>query len=177
MMNIRTLGFRTEMIFHRFDGLILDRGHYLVVKTPSNPGFYFGNFLLFFEAPYPGALEKWKGLFQKEFSDCPEVKHFTFLWDSPQGAGDVGELREAGFKTDFSVVLTAKAVHEPRKHNPSVIIRPISTNAEWSAVAENQILSKSANFEEREYRVFKKRQMARYRTMAEKGLGQWFGAL
>jgi hypothetical protein len=95
MMNIRTLGFRTEMIFHRFDGLILDRGHYLVVKTPSNPGFYFGNFLLFFEAPYPGALEKWKGLFQKEFSDCPEVKHVS-LGFSPRRRG-CGRAAGGGF--------------------------------------------------------------------------------
>jgi hypothetical protein len=67
-MNIQSLGFKTEMIFHRFDGIVLDRGDYIVVKTPSNPGFFFGNLLLFPEAPKLGSLERWKATFRKEFN-------------------------------------------------------------------------------------------------------------
>lgn len=176
-MNIRSLGFKTEMIFHRFDGVILDRGDYLVVKTPSNPGFFFGNFLLLFRAPKVGSLHEWKELFRKEFANDPEVKHLTFLWDSPsEGMGEIDELKKEGFKVDFSVVLTAQAVHAPKKMNTQVEVRPIVTDAEWKMVTENQILSKSADFKEDEYRLFKERQMTRYRAMAERGLGHWFGA-
>ncbi|HMN68900.1 MAG TPA: GNAT family N-acetyltransferase [Bdellovibrionales bacterium] len=176
-MAIQSLGFKTEMIFHRFDGLILDRGDYIVVKTPSNPGFFFGNLLLFFQAPKLGSLHRWKKTFRKEFADLPEVKHLTFLWDSPtEGRGDITELEQKGFKVDFSVVLTAKTVHQPKKMSSQVVIRPISTEDEWRQVTENQILSKSADFKESEYRVFKERQMARYRAMAQQGLGHWFGA-
>lgn len=174
---IQSLGFKTEMIFHRFDGIVVDRGDYLVVKTPSNPGFFFGNLLLFSRAPKLGALTKWKETFRQEFADAPDVKHFTFLWDSPsEGIGEIAELNGEGFKVDFSVVLTAKAVHSPKKINLQVSIRPISTDLEWKQVTENQILSKSADFKEPEYRIFKERQMARYRAMAEQGLGHWFGA-
>lgn len=172
-----SLGFRTEMIFHRFDGIVLDRGEYLVVKTPSNPSFYFGNLLLMFEAPRLGTLEKWKKLFRKEFEDMPEIKHFTFLWDSPsEGIGDVTELGMEGFRVDFSVVLTARSVHEPKKSNSRVQVRPISTGSEWREIIEAQILSKSADFTEEAYRSFKEKQMARYKAMSEQGLGHWFGA-
>lgn len=172
-----SLGFRTEMIFHRFDGVIIDRDGYLVVKTPSNPEFMFGNWLLFFQAPKPSSLEKWQILFRKEFSDMPAVRHRAFLWDSPsESSGDVTELEIAGFRVDYCVVLTARKVHPPLKSNPDVEVRPIVTNAEWNEVVENQILSKAAEFEEASYRTFKERQMARYRTMAENGLGHWFGA-
>lgn len=93
--SIKSLGFKTEMIFHRFDGVIEDRDNYVVVKTPANPGFFFGNFLLFFEAPKPGSLHKWKDIFLKEFSNNAEVKHFTFLWDSPtEGLGEIAELQK-----------------------------------------------------------------------------------
>ncbi|NUM88688.1 MAG: GNAT family N-acetyltransferase [Bdellovibrionales bacterium] len=176
-MAIQSLGFKTEMIFHRFDGVVVDRGDYIVVKTPSNPGFFFGNLLLFFQAPKIGTLRQWKETFRKEFVDIPEVRHLTFLWDSPaEGVGETTELEQEGFKVDFSVVLTAKAVHAPKKMNSHVTIRPLSTDSEWRQVTENQILSKSFDFKEPEYRIFKERQMARYRAMSEQGQGHWFGA-
>ena len=172
-----SLGFRTEMIFHRFDGVVLDRGEYLVVKTPSNPGFMFGNFLLFFHAPKLGTLERWKALFKTEFTDLPEVKHLTFLWDSPaEGVGDVTELVMEGFKIDFSVVLTAQSVRRPAKFNSRLEVRPMTTASEWAEVTENQISTKAAEYEIGSYRTFKERQMARYRAMSEQGLGRWFGA-
>lgn len=175
--HVLSLGFRTEMIFHRFDGIVLDRDEYLVVKTPSNPGFIFGNLLLFFRAPKPGTLEKWQTLFRNEFADSPSVKHFTFLWDSPsEGIGDVREFVSEGYKVDFSIVLTSRSVHPPAKLNSRVRVRPITTESEWQQVTENQILSRTADYEEASYRRFKEQQMARYRAMSERGLGHWFGA-
>ncbi len=165
------------MIFHRFDGVVLERKDYLIVKTPSNPDFFFGNFALFFEAPRPGALERWKTIFRREFDDCPAVKHLAFLWDSPsEGIGDASEFGREGFKVNFSVVLTARSVHAPPKSNAQVEVRPIVTGAEWNEVVESQIRSKAAEYEEASYRQFKERQMARYRAMSEEGLGHWFGA-
>jgi hypothetical protein len=46
-MDIRSLGYRTDLFFPRFDGIIIDRGSYLVIRTPGNPHFYWGQFLLF----------------------------------------------------------------------------------------------------------------------------------
>lgn len=176
-MELQSLGLKTEMIFHRFDGFVLDRGDYVVVRTPSIPGFYFGNLLLFFHAPKQGSMAEWVELFRKEFADIPAVKHTTFLWYSPaEGIGDISEFQAAGYQVDFSVVLTASSVHAPKKINTEVEIRPISTDAEWNQVIENQILSKASDFRDAEYRLFKQKQMARYRAMAEQGLGLWFGA-
>lgn len=172
-----SLGFRTEMIFHRFDGLITHHENYLVVKTPTMPGFFFGNLILFFEAPKLGLLTQWKSIFRNEFQNSPEVKHYTFLWDSPtEGIGDVTELESEGFQVDFSVVLTARSVHIPSKSNSLVEVRPITTDKEWKEVIEAQIRSKAAEYGEASYRQFKESQMARYQTMSEQGLGNWFGA-
>lgn len=119
------------MIFHRFDGLIASRENYMVVKTPTMPGFFFGNFILFFEAPKLGLLAQWKSVFRNEFQDSPAVKHYTFLWDSPsEGTGDITELENEGFKVDFSVVLTTRSVQAPPKSNSLVDVRPITTDNE-----------------------------------------------
>lgn len=57
-MQVRSLGYRTDLIFPAFDGQITDRGDYLVVRTPSNPTFYWGNFLLFDRPPGDGDFER-----------------------------------------------------------------------------------------------------------------------
>ncbi len=63
-MNIRSLGYRTDLIFTRFDGLTEDRGSYLVVRTFSNPNYFWGNLLIFESAPRIGDFEKWTTLFK-----------------------------------------------------------------------------------------------------------------
>ena len=61
-----SLGWRTELIFARFDGQVVDRGDHLLVLTPTNPGYWWGNFLLFRHAPGAGDFERWTALFDKE---------------------------------------------------------------------------------------------------------------
>ena len=50
-MNIQSLGYRTDLFFPRFDGEVTDRGDYIVIRTPSNPTYHWGNFLLFNQPP------------------------------------------------------------------------------------------------------------------------------
>jgi hypothetical protein len=42
------------LIFPAFEGEIIDRGAYIVVRTPYNPTIYWGNFLLFEKSPAEG---------------------------------------------------------------------------------------------------------------------------
>jgi ribosomal protein S18 acetylase RimI-like enzyme len=165
------------MLFHRFDGTILDRGEYWVVKTPSNPGYFLGNFLLFFRAPERGSLARWRELFGREFASGAGAGHLAFFWDSPsEGLGDVTELLLADFTVDRAVVLTARSVRAPGKINHAVEVRPIRTDAEWLEATEGQIVCRNADYPGDAYRIFKERQMQSYRAMADKGMGQWFGA-
>jgi len=53
-MKVRSLGYRTDLIFPRFDGEIIDREGYLVIRTPTNPTYFWGNFLLFQNPPGAG---------------------------------------------------------------------------------------------------------------------------
>ncbi len=53
-MNIQSLGYRTDLFFPRFDGEVIDRGDYIVIRTLSNPTYHWGNFLLFSQSPADG---------------------------------------------------------------------------------------------------------------------------
>src|SRR5205085_2615589 len=60
-------------------GSIVERRHgYLLVRSPTNPAHYWGNFLVFEEPPGEGDGDRWEALFELEFGDEPRVRHRAF---------------------------------------------------------------------------------------------------
>jgi ribosomal protein S18 acetylase RimI-like enzyme len=176
-MQLRSLAWRSDLIFPAFDGEILDRGRYLVIRTPSNPTFYWGNFLLFDRPPSPGDEERWPRLFADEIGVPPSVRHRTFGWDSPEGdAGAAQTFVERGFRLMHSSVLTASAVNPPPRSSTEVDVRTLETEDDWLQATENQIRCREQEHDEAAYRVFKAAEMMRYRAMARAGRGAWYGA-
>lgn len=173
-VDVRSLGYRTDLLFLRAGGIVEDRGDCLVVRTPSNPTFYWGNFLLFDAPPGAGDFERWRGLFVKEF---PEAAHVAFGWDDPAGeAGEIGPFQEAGFEFDDSVVLTARAVRPPPKACAEATVRPLRENWEWAAALENHVAIHGEEHGEAAYRTFAARRQTEHRRLVEAGRGRWFGA-
>ena len=55
-MRVTSLGFLTDLALRVLEGAeVTDRGDYLVVRSPDNPTFWWGNFLLLAGWPGPGA--------------------------------------------------------------------------------------------------------------------------
>jgi GNAT superfamily N-acetyltransferase len=176
-MKVNSLGYRSDLIFPTFEGEIVDRGSYLVVRTPSNPTFYWGNFLLFSDPPGEGDFNRWRDLFSKEIGSPPEVKHQTFGWDTLRDEeGASRPFLEAGFRVNRSIVMTAREPITPAQPAIGVEFRPLQTNHEWEQAVENQVICREPEFTEAGYREFRQRDMQRYRTMVSAGLGVWFGA-
>ncbi len=79
-MRVTSLGFRTDVALRVLEGAeITDRGDYLVVRTPGNPGFYWGNFLLLGAWPGPGTGDGWLARFAAEF---PQARHVAIGVDA-----------------------------------------------------------------------------------------------
>jgi ribosomal protein S18 acetylase RimI-like enzyme len=176
-MKIQSLGYRTDLFFPTFDGQIIDRGNYLVIRTPSNPTFYWGNFLLFSQPPREGDMGVWRNLFAREIGIPPDTEHQVFGWDSPNGElGVIQPFIDAGFRLDRNVVLISRQPSNPNNPSNFVRIRPLKTESDWEQAVENQVVCRELEFEEGEYRDFQKMQMARYRTMSRSGHGDWYGA-
>jgi len=174
-VQVRSLGYRTDLIFSSFNGEVLDRGDYLVIRTPSNPTFYWGNFLLFSHPPGSRDYERWPALFAEEIGAGPQTRHMTFGWDTPQKeAGVVEPFLEAGFELVHQTVLTAQQLVAPPP--AAVSIRRLRSDEDWLQAVDNQVRCRESGHAEADYRVFKRRQMVSYREMVEAGLGEWFGA-
>jgi len=176
-MQIKSLGYRTDLIFPAFDGQIIDRGDYLVVKTPANPTFYWGNFLLFPDPPGEGDYQRWREIFAREFGQPPKVIHQAMGWDTTQEeAGFVQPFLENGFHLDRLVLLTARQEDLKPRSSAEVTIRQLRTRDDWEQAVENQVLSRDPWFGEAGYRTFRQGQAIRYQEMVKRGLGAWFGA-
>jgi ribosomal protein S18 acetylase RimI-like enzyme len=176
-MIIKSLGYRTDLFFPQFDGHLINRGDHLVVLTPSNPTYHWGNFLLFAQPPGQGDFERWKTIFEREFRTQPDTHHMAFGWDTITGEiGEVEPFIKNGFNLNRSVVLSTQHVHSPPKLNQQVVIRPIAQDWEWDQALDNQIACRETMFSLAGYTIFKQQQMVRYRNMVSAGWGQWFGA-
>ncbi|HET7009474.1 MAG TPA: GNAT family N-acetyltransferase [Anaerolineales bacterium] len=176
-MDLRSLGYRTDLIFPEYEGQILDRGEYLVIRTPSNPSFYWGNFVLFRNPPAEGDHHRWRQVFADEIGRPPDVSHETFGWDSPEGThGLVAPFLEAGFTLLTSRVLTARKVFPPARPNRDIRVRALESDQDWRTAVDLQVYCRMEGQDDLGYRLFRERQMGRYRAMAHDGLGHWFGA-
>lgn len=176
-MQVRSLGYQTDLIFAAFDGEIIHRDGYLVIRTPTNPSFYWGNFLLFEHPPMEGDYQRWHELFAKEIGTPPLVTHHTFGWDTTDNEqGVIEPFLENGFQIQKSVVLTTQKLMPPSNFAQAVTVRPLESDDDWLQSIEHQVECREPEFAEDSYRLFRQRQMNRYRAMAQAGLGAWFGA-
>jgi hypothetical protein len=128
-MRVTSLGFRTDVALRVLEGAeTTDRGDYLVVRTPGNPGFYWGNFLLLGAWPGPGTGDGWLARFAAEF---PQAGHVALGVDAADGpAAAPAEFLAAGLEPERATVLTCAAAQPPPNRNTEAEIRPLASDAE-----------------------------------------------
>ncbi len=176
-MKIKSLGRQTDLIFSEFSGTIDTRDNYTLIKTPSNPGYHWGNYIIFDHAPKVGDLDKWKALFDKEFNWYSNPHHYVFTWDTERDdKGDIQEFLDAGFEFDSAVVLTTETIKAPPHINQDIEVRKIESDDEWESVVHLQTLCSDPKYLNEYYEPFKREQISQYRKMTEANRGNWFGA-
>ncbi|MEV0230808.1 GNAT family N-acetyltransferase [Nonomuraea sp. NPDC050786] len=171
-MKIVSLGFRTDVMLLKLGGsVVTDHGTHLVVRTPANPGFYWGNFLLFDSPPRTGDAARWSALFTAEF---PAAKHRAFGVDGVIGlAGDTAEHEALGVTVELSTVLTADRLVPPAA-TPQADIRALSSDDDWHQAVELDLACYDRLDDD--IRRFAERRVTGYRHLCEAGHGSWIGA-
>jgi GNAT superfamily N-acetyltransferase len=173
-MTVASLGYRTDLMVRRLAGsLIIDRDDHLAIRTPDNPGFYWGNFLLYPARPGPGELARWVVAFQAEF---PGARHVALGIDTTDGRLDAAdELADLGLTPDISTVLRATALAEPPHVNREATYRSLVSDDDW----EQAVALRSAVYDDTgapEQVDFVRRQLAEARTLMSTGQARYHGA-
>ncbi|MBW8483071.1 GNAT family N-acetyltransferase [Actinomadura parmotrematis] len=173
-MTVLSLGFRSDLMLLGLQGSTVEqRDGHLAVRTPGNPGFYWGNFLLLAGPPAPGTVAGWVEVFRRAF---PDAAHVAIGIDGVAGlAGHTGELAGAGLDIDRNTVMTASAVRPPPRPNEDAEFRVLAGDADWRAALELRVAT-HADAGIPGYREFAERHLTAMRRLQDRGHGAWFGA-
>ena len=172
-MDVRSLGYLTDLMIRVLEGAhVDDRGDYLVIRSPDNPTYWWGNFLLLSAPPAPGESDSWLTKFAAEF---PQATYVTLGIDVTEaGAVDPTELVARGLRLERSSVLTARKVHQPPRPNQTATYRELAGDDDWRQAAElRAVLSEGEPASEP---AFLNARIAAERALTEAGHGSWFGA-
>jgi GNAT superfamily N-acetyltransferase len=203
-VRVTSLGFGTDVALRVGEGAeVTDRGDYLVVRSPDNPDFWWGNFLLLAAWPEPGTGDRWLARFAAEF---PLARHIALGADSPASPGDddrlvpaaqmPAEFLAAGLEPQRDTVLTCAAVGPPPHPNATAEIRRLESDADWRQSVELALRcfghsepgdysepgshSEPGDYSEpgdhSEPGDYLVRRMAARRRLTQAGRGAWFGA-
>ncbi|GAB6903748.1 GNAT family N-acetyltransferase [Kineosporia succinea] len=171
-MRVASLGYRTDLMLRGLGGSdVSDRGSHLVVRTPSNPAYWWGNFLLLRERPGPGEWPGWVREFAREF---PEAPHVALGLDRPDGTvGDIDGAIDLGLDVLVDTVLTASALRAPAAADAE--IRPLFGDADWEQAVQLRLALDEVRVTPA-HAGYLRRKVAEHRRLAEAGHGVWFGA-
>lgn len=172
-VEVHSLGYLTDLMIRALEGThVDDRGEYLVIRTPANPNYWWGNFLLLSAPPRAGEADRWLAKFAAEF---PEARHVTLGIDVTEaGAVDPTELLAKGFRLERSAVLTAREVHEPPRPNQKATVRELAGDDDWRQAADlRAVISEGLPGADADFLLAR---IAAERALTEDGHGSWFGA-
>lgn len=174
-MEVRSLGFATDLELLALGGsTIEDRGDHLVIRTPGNPSFWWGNFLLLDGVPPPDEQVRWIDVFHATF---PSADHVAIGFDEPGGSiSAVCGFTRAGLTAECSTVMTATALTSPTAPGDGIVCRALGSEADWSQSVDLKIRCDDLDLEPVGFRTFVEARVAANREVVTSGQGAWFGS-
>ena len=174
-MDVRSLGYRTDLALLRLGGTIVeDRGDHLLVRSPHNPTYWWGNFLLLPGIPAEQEVDDWLARFAAEHRDA---QHIALGFDGTDGtAADLDGFARRGLEVEADTVMTASSVHPSRSANTEATYRPLTGDDDWAQSVALGVRMDEGKFEPDGHRRFVQAKTATCRRLVETGHGKWFGA-
>jgi GNAT superfamily N-acetyltransferase len=167
VQQLASLGFRTDVALRVAEGSeATDRGRYLVIRSPDNPGFWWGNFLLL--RAWPQDSDRWLDRFAAEF---PQAAHVAIGVDVTEAGGKL-PAEFAALEPEISTVLTCAGIRAPGHANTEAEIRPLESDQDWRQSVELNLRC----YGEQSPGDFQQLRSATRRRLTQTGRAAWFGA-
>jgi ribosomal protein S18 acetylase RimI-like enzyme len=171
-------GAHTDLALHRFGAQILELPDCLAVRTPANPSFYWGNYLMLPQPPVDGDLAHWLSRFDELIArPQPASRHVAMGINTVYAGQQLPAWEAAGFEMLVNAVmrLAPAGLRAPvRAARGDVLVRPINFATEVPAIVDLECAD-AHGFGLAGYREYRERQFVRYAQMHRQGCAQWFG--
>ena len=177
------LGWQSHLLASRFGAEIGERDDCIVLRTPANPTYYWGNCLILPAAPRDEDLAHWLARFDSEIASLqPGSRHLAFGVNAATLNADLPSWHAAGIdEFDETAVLTLEpadlAAPPAVRDAPGLRMRSLLLPDELELVVEAQVAVRDASFEPEGYRVFRRSAMQRIAAMQAAGSADWFAAV
>ena len=174
-MDVTSLGYRTDLMIRALEGSqVVHHPGYVTVRTPANPAFWWGNFVLLSgpaarQGPEPGLA-----LMRSEF---PASAHVALGIDvTSAAAAGLDDFAAAGLDVHHDTVLTAGALREPPHPNHAAVLRELDGDDDWRQSAQLRAVCDAEEGGPPPVPAFIAARDAARRALAGTGHGAWFGA-
>lgn len=176
-MDFKSLGLRTDLIFHRLSAQVRDRGEYVVVRTISQPDYLWGNCILIRSYGAARSLDQWIEIFEREIGPRNETRFMAFAWDDPSGAPEnVAPFLDFGFRLLRSSIFTASSVQKPQFYNSDFIVRRLVSDHDWEQYLDVHFSDDWTYGSLEDQRRFTLTRRNDLRALVESGIGARYGA-
>lgn len=168
-----TRGWQTDLAVLQHTGSLIDeRFDHIIVHSPENPAFHWGNYVLVTDPDAADDATRWVEVFRAQFPGAEHVSIGLPRIPSP------GSWEGTGLVIDTDDVLFTETVPERRLLAGGYSARPFESDADWSALvaldlAEN---TRTGTQEPGGFERFLRDQVRARRRIVTAGLAQWFGA-
>lgn len=173
-MDVTSIAWRTDLALLTASGSkVQDLGTHLLVTTPDNPEYHWGNFLLLRRPPLPGGAREAMGVFDSWFRDA-RYRAIAIDNQTIDGGVETAEFEQAGMDRDVSEVLAAERLLPPARPNVEAGFRPL-TSDEWAKWVDLDF-STYAGQDRRYTRSFVEGRARQEKRLVDAGLGRRWGA-
>ena len=172
-MRTRPPGWATDLAVLEHSGSTLEEHEdHLVVRSPHNPGFHWGNCLFVTNPDTVDDAERWVTTFEEAFPEATWVAiGLTRMQHSPD------PWVAHGLDLEVDDVLTTRALPHRTRCPPGYSVRRLAGD-DWArsvarAVADN---ARTGEQEPQSFQRFAELRAQSRRALSERGVGAWFGA-
>lgn len=166
-------GWATDLAILRLSGsVVTDFGTHLVVRTPDNPDFHWGNFVLVTDERRVDDAAAWVGAFEAAFPGAGWVSIGL-----PRLPGDTAAWAAQGLTLEVDEVLTAGSLPSPAPLTDGYTVRRLEGD-DWASAVARSVAdnARTGEHEPASFASFAQRRAVARRALSERGLGAWFGA-
>jgi ribosomal protein S18 acetylase RimI-like enzyme len=174
-VDVTSLGYRTDLMIRALEGSqVVHHPGYVTVRTPANPAFWWGNFMLLTARAAHEGPEPCLALFRSEF---PASVHVALGIDVTSGAvAGLDDFAAVGLDVHHDTVLTAGALREPPHPNHAAVLRELAGDDDWQQSTQLRAVCDGEESSSPPVPAFITARDAARRTLAGTGHGAWFGA-
>jgi GNAT superfamily N-acetyltransferase len=171
-----SLFLRSEFIFWHEHSVIEDVGDALVIVTPQNPFWRWGNLIVLKNPPRAEDADRWHKHYETKIAPKQAELNRIIIWSvMSNDVPDIESYIEDGLIFSKADVLLLGSLKRSPSQNTQVDIREIAIDGnEWNEVLEINIEGFGAG--DATYPEYAERRFADHRSLIRKGAGRWYGA-